>query len=135
MRFKVLFLLLIFSFTSVYGMEIKIRKSKSIYVIDIHGDMDLYNSYKLKDLVTKMIEKNVKKYIINLDKVEYIDSSGIGALVYVNSEINKNDCGLYITNINGNVKEEIETAKLWEYFPIVSTVEKALSLYNEESEL
>lgn len=45
MKIKILFLLLLFSITSVYGMEMKIRKSNTVYIIDIYGDMDLYNSY------------------------------------------------------------------------------------------
>ena len=34
-------------------MEIKIRRNSKIFIIDIEGDMDLYEAYKLKDLVTK----------------------------------------------------------------------------------
>ena len=36
-------------------MELKIRKSADNYIIDVNGEMDLYNSYKLKKLVLKMI--------------------------------------------------------------------------------
>ena len=64
-------------------MELKIRKNGEIYIIDVNGEMDLYNSYKLKELVMKMIEKNVKLFVINLEQVDYIDSSGIGALIYM----------------------------------------------------
>ena len=70
-------------------MELKIRKSKDIYIVDVTGEMDLYNSYKLKDLVVKMIEKKIASMIINLEEVEYIDSSGIGALIYICSIIKK----------------------------------------------
>jgi len=31
-------------------MELKIRKNKDVYIIDVSGEMDLYNSYKLKEL-------------------------------------------------------------------------------------
>ena len=55
-------------------MELKIRKNGEIYIIDVNGEMDLYNSYKLKELVMKMIEKNVKLFVINLEQVDYIDS-------------------------------------------------------------
>ena len=54
-------------------MDLKIRKNGEIYIIDVNGEMDLYNSYKLKELVMKMIEKNVKNFIINLEKVDYIE--------------------------------------------------------------
>ena len=45
-------------------MELKIRKNGEIYIIDVNGEMDLYNSYKLKELVMKMLEKNVKNFIL-----------------------------------------------------------------------
>jgi len=38
-------------------MELKIRKNGNNYIIDVNGEMDLYNSYKLKELVMKMLEK------------------------------------------------------------------------------
>ena len=40
-------------------MELKIRKNSEDYIVDTIGEMDLYNSYKLKELVNKMIEKGV----------------------------------------------------------------------------
>ena len=70
-------------------MELKIRKSNEIYIIDVNGEMDLYNSYKLKELVMKMLEKKVVNFVINLEQVDYIDSSGIGALIYICSTIKK----------------------------------------------
>jgi len=48
-------------------LELKIMKSNDIYIIDVNGEMDLYNSYKLKDLVIKMLDKKVNKFIINLN--------------------------------------------------------------------
>jgi len=107
-------------------VELKIRKSSNIYIIDIHGEMDLYNSYKLKDLVMKMLEKKVTKFVINLDKVEYIDSSGIGALIYICSTIKKMNLQLLVTNVHGSVKKVIELTKLMGYFPMAPTVNDAI---------
>ena len=112
-------------------MELKIRKSNEIYIIDVNGEMDLYNSYKLKELVMKMLEKKVVNFIINLEHVDYIDSSGIGALIYICSTIKKMSLKLSITNIHGSVKKVIELTKLMGYFPIANTVEEAISTFNE----
>lgn len=112
-------------------MELKIRKSNEIYIIDVNGEMDLYNSYKLKELVMKMLEKKVRNFIINLEHVDYIDSSGIGALIYICSTIKKMSLKLSITNIHGSVKKVIELTKLMGYFPIAATVEEAISIFNE----
>jgi len=108
-------------------MELKIRKNEDIYIIDVLGEMDLYNSYKLKELLMKMIEKKIEKYIINMDEVKYIDSSGIGALIYITSTIKKMNLHLSITNIHGSVKKVIELTKLANFFPILPSLEEAIS--------
>ncbi|MBN1797265.1 MAG: anti-sigma factor antagonist [Spirochaetales bacterium] len=108
-------------------MELKVRKYSNTYIIDVNGEMDLYNSYKLKELVLKMIEKKIGQFIINLENVDYIDSSGIGALIYICSTIKKINMKLQITNIHGSVKKVIELTKLMGYFPISNSVEDAIS--------
>lgn len=107
-------------------MELKIRKNKEVYIIDVSGEMDLYNSYKLKELIMKMIERKVTCMIINLEDVDYIDSSGIGALIFICSTIKKMSLKLYITNIHGSVKKVIELTKLMGFFPITNSLEEAL---------
>jgi anti-sigma B factor antagonist len=107
-------------------MDLKIRKSGQNYIIDIAGEMDLYNSYKLKELVTKLLEKKVERFIINLENVDYIDSSGIGALICICLTIEKMGLKLFMTNIHGSVKKVIELLKLVGYFPITSTIDDAL---------
>lgn len=107
-------------------MELKIRKNKDVYIVDISGEMDLYNSHKLKELITKMLERQVKYIILNLEEVEYIDSSGIGALIYICSAVKRKNTRLYITNIHGSVKKVIELTKLMGFFPITHSLEEAL---------
>lgn len=112
-------------------MELKIRKNGEIYIVDVNGEMDLYNSYKLKELVMKMLEKNVKKFVINLEQVDYIDSSGIGALIFICSTLKKMNLKLSISNVHGSVKKVIELTKLMGYFPISNSVEEAVLSLNE----
>ena len=112
-------------------MELKIRKNGEIYIIDVNGEMDLYNSYKLKELVMKMLEKNVKNFIINLEQVDYIDSSGIGALIYICSTMKKMNLKFAISNVHGSVKKVIELTKLMGCFPIANSVEEALLMIKE----
>lgn len=107
-------------------MELKIRKAKEIYIIDVSGEMDLYNSYKLKDLIMKMVEKKIGMLIINLQEVEYIDSSGIGALIYICSTIKKAGSKLFITNVHGSVKKVVELTKLAGFFPMTNSLEEAI---------
>ncbi len=108
------------------NMEIKLRRADTVYVIDVVGEMDLYNAFKLKEVVRKMIEKKIRHYVINLELVPYIDSSGIGALLQVFADIKKNGLRLRITGVKGSVRKVIELTKLAQYFPIVAGLEEAI---------
>ena len=102
-------------------MELKMRKNKDVYIVDVSGEMDLYNSYKLKELIAKMLERQIKYIVLNLEEVEYI-----GALIYICSTLKKKNLKLYITNIHGSVKKVIELTKLMGFFPITNSLEEAL---------
>ena len=77
----------------------------------------------------KMLEKNVKSFIINLEQVDYIDSSGIGALIYICSTIKKMNLKLAISNIHGSVKKVIMKNKGVNAKDISSRVKDDLKKY------
>lgn len=107
-------------------MEIKLKKYSSTYIIEIIGDMDLYSSFELKNVVSKMLAKDIKNYVVDLAKVDYIDSSGIGVLIHIYSNIKKLNRILKISNVHGSVEKVIKLTKLSQYFPIVGSVKEAL---------
>ena len=107
-------------------MEIKLKKYSSTYIIEVIGDMDLYSSFELKNIVTKMLAKDIKNYVVDMAKVDYIDSSGIGVLIHIYSNIKKLNRILKISNIHGSVEKVIKLTKLSQYFPIVGSVKEAL---------
>jgi anti-sigma B factor antagonist len=107
-------------------MEIKLRRYNTIYIIDITGDMDLYNAHRLKEVVAKLIGKGVSELIINLERVEYLDSSGVGALIHIYTQVKQKDLKLKIAHVHGSVEKVIRLTKLTDYFPIVATVKDAL---------
>ena len=107
-------------------MEIKILTNKLIYIIDIRGDMNYADSNRLKDLVMKMIEKKVERFIINTGEITSINSSGIGAFIYISSTLKKLGLSLAIANISGAVEQVMDKTKLAGYFTIFESVDEAV---------
>ncbi|MDR2305008.1 MAG: anti-sigma factor antagonist [Treponema sp.] len=107
-------------------MDIRIRTNQTIYIIDLQGEMALADSILLKELVMKMIEKKVEKFIINMKNISTFDSSGIGALIYISSTLRKMNLDLTIANVQGPVKDVIELTKLSNYFIICEDVKTAI---------
>ena len=108
-------------------MEIRIFKNDNdVYLVELAGSLDLYSSNQLKKLVMKMIENRAERCIINLGKVDKINSSGIGALIYVCSTLKKLKCPMSILATGGPVLHALEVTGLKNYFPVFRSLKEAL---------
>ena len=114
-------------------MNFRILKDKNeIYILELHGSINLYDSNRIKELVMKLIEYKNEKFIIDLKNVESMNSASLGALVYVSSNLKKLNCALAITNVNGLVLKAIEVTKLSGLLPIVPTLKEAVETVSGE---
>lgn len=108
-------------------MEIRDREEKDFVVLDISGEIDLYNAPEIKEFINKKIEEQKYNIVINFQEISYIDSSGIGALISTLSNLKKYQGTLKITNIHDSVKKVFELTKLTSFFEIYDSVETALN--------
>ena len=112
-------------------MDINKRTKDDIIILDITGEIDLYNAPEIKDIINKLIEEQKYNVIINLEKVSYIDSSGIGALISSLSNLKKYQGGLKIINVYASVRKVFELTKLTSFFEIFDSEEDALTSFNK----
>ncbi len=49
-----------------------------IEVIDVRGQIDIYTAPRLRELLIDLVSKNNYQLIVNMDKVEFLDSTGLG---------------------------------------------------------
>ena len=68
---------------------LSIAKNGAAYTVVVRGDVDLYSAYKLKETVLKLIEAGARDLVIDLAGCGYIDSAGLGALIYCQSDLRK----------------------------------------------
>lgn len=64
-------------------MKVENTKSQTTLYIKLIGDMDEYSAASVRQKCDKLIDENlsVKKIIINLSEVAFMDSTGIGFLI------------------------------------------------------
>ncbi|MCP5455735.1 MAG: STAS domain-containing protein [Thermotogae bacterium] len=81
--------------------------------IYLEGRVDITNSSELKNELYEMRNAGVKKIIIDMEDLEYIDSSGLGRVFYFFADYKKDGGIMEIHNINNpNVKKVVEIVKL-----------------------
>ena len=52
-----------------------------IEVVDVGGEIDIYTAPRLRELLIDLAGKNSYQLVVNMDKVEFLDSTGLGVLV------------------------------------------------------
>ena len=107
-------------------MKLRIWTNQAIHILDIEGDINLADANQLKELVMKMIEKKAERFIINAENISSIDSSGIGAFIYISSTLQKLGLKLAIASVNEPVGQIIEKTKLESYFSIYGNLKEAI---------
>ena len=112
-------------------MDITKKTKGDIVILEIVGEIDLYNAPEIKDIISKLIEERSYNVIIDLEKVSYIDSSGIGALISSLSNLKKYHGGLKIINVYASVRKVFELTKLTSFFEIYDSEEEAISSFNK----
>ncbi|HNV06172.1 MAG TPA: STAS domain-containing protein [Petrotogaceae bacterium] len=79
----------------------------------LEGRVDITNSADLKNVLSDLKASGVKRVIIDMSKLEYIDSSGLGRIFYFFADFKKDGGEMEIHNINSpNVKKVVEIVKL-----------------------
>lgn len=99
-------------------------------VIHIEGKLIYGNTQAAK----KELVENIRRcngYILNLDKVEYIDSTGLGAIMNFAKTITKDNKKMILVIQDTFIKEILSISKFDMIFYIVPTIEKALKDFKE----
>ena len=107
-------------------MTIKLKKNNNIYVIELDGELDLYNAYKVKTLYAKMAEKGINSIILDLENLDYLDSSGLGSMIYIFSDLKNHDGKMSLCHLNGAPKNLIQMTRLDKLFLIADTIEESV---------
>lgn len=112
-------------------MDIQMREEGNIAVLALSGRLDLASGSTLKEYVKRLAEKNITSVHLNLADVEFINSSGLGALVSIMKEIRLLKGRLTLSNLASYVQEIFEITQLSHIFEIYSTEEEAIAAYQE----
>jgi anti-sigma B factor antagonist len=94
-------------------------------VLAVEGEVDLYTSPQLRDAVTGMIEDGHERIVLDLTKVGFMDSSGLGVLVTALKRIRERDGSLSLVVPEGSVHKVLTITGLDRVFSIHRSVAEA----------
>lgn len=105
-------------------MDIKISEIDGVAVAIIEGEINISTSPQLKKDMERITNPKV---VINLEKVGYVDSSGLATLVEILKKARSRSGSLYLTHLSDKVRSLFEITKLDKLFGIYPDVATAVA--------
>jgi len=90
----------------------KVREANGVAILDLEGKLVHYASEALRDQVSRLLADNRRKFVVNLEKVTAIDSTGIGALAACFTSVARQGGALKLLNPTGHVRIALGWTKL-----------------------
>ena len=108
-------------------MQIATRQSGSATVVDVKGDIDLYNSPEVRKVILEELkDKRTSRLVVNLSQVRYIDSSGVASLVE-GLKISKSlGSRFMLYGLSPAAREVLELSRLIRVFEVFDSEDLAL---------
>jgi len=114
-------------------IDIDCRDEKEFIIFDLAGQLDIYNSGELEKLIDAYLGRGFDKFIMNLEKVTYLDSSTISAFIHSHQKLHELGGKLILVHLQGAPKEVFEMAKLHQVFELHPDVKAAIQSHSPDS--
>jgi anti-sigma B factor antagonist len=98
-----------------------------IEVIDVRGETDIYTAPRLRELLINLVSKGSYQLVVNLDKVGFLDSTGLGVLVGGLRRVRAHDGSLDLVCTQQPILKIFRITGLTEVFGIYETVDQAIA--------
>jgi len=97
----------------------------NIIVFTFKGQLDAFSEKQFKNFVTNNLRDELP-FVIDLTKIDFLDSSGLGALVQTAKECKKLKLGFSVVG-NSRVAQTIKLVRLGDFLNLRSSLEDALT--------
>ncbi|MGC8861938.1 MAG: STAS domain-containing protein [Armatimonadota bacterium] len=114
-------------------LGIEIRKNGKITVIQLAGELDAYTASRFREVMVEAIEDGGENLIVSMGDVEYIDSSGLGALVGGLKRVSERKGKIVVVRPRPQVRKVFEITGLEKVFPLFEDEEEAVAALQDGS--
>ena len=115
-------------------MQLKLTKRTvdGILAIECSGRIVFgEESALLRDEVKQAIADNVKRIVLNLGQINYIDSGGLGTLVALHTTAHNAGGAIRLANLTQRVGDLLQVTKLLTVFEVHSSEYEALEAFRQ----
>ena len=96
-------------------------------VIAVNGEIDVYTAPRLREMLIRLVDEEKYHLIVDMEGVEFLDSTGLGVLVGGLKRVRSHDGGIDLVCTQGRILRIFRITGLSKVFSIFDSVDQALA--------
>lgn len=100
------------------GIKIHTDESDRSAEIFLEGKITIETVPVFEEKLYNLINSGIKKIVLNMEKLDFIDSSGLGSFIRLKNVTGKAECDLKLIKVHKNVFSIFKFANLNTFFEI-----------------
>lgn len=102
------------------------RVDDNTQALDLEGEVDVYTAPLLRQEIMDQVDAGVKNLLVNLSKVEYLDSTGLGILIGGVKRLKEQGGSLRLVGPSARITRIFEITGLNKIFDVYTSEAEAL---------
>lgn len=102
-------------------------------IIELEGEVDVYTAPQLKQQMISLLEGGAKTMVVDLAKVDYLDSTALGVLIGGLKRMRETDGNLVLVCPNARIRRVFEITGLDKIFDLFNSTDEARDSLGKES--
>jgi anti-sigma B factor antagonist len=107
-------------------LSLETRQEDGHTIIEVGGEIDVYTAPKLRDKITELVGNGNYNLVIDMEKVDFLDSTGLGVLVGGLKKVRAHDGSMRLICNQERLLKIFRITGLTKVFAIYDTVDAAL---------
>ena len=108
-------------------LGLDVRKVDEHSVVDVKGEIDVYTAPKLREKLIELVSEGSDDVVVNLEGVDFLDSTGLGVLVGGLKRVRSHDGELVLVCTKSRILKVFEITGLTKVFSIHDSVDAAVA--------
>ena len=118
------------------SLEIQQRDREGVLILDLNGRLTVGPEVStFRDRMQKLIDAGRRQIVLNLQQVDYIDSTGLGALVMCYTSLQKAGGSVKLLNLSRRGIQLLIMTKLTTIFEVFDDEQNAINSFFPDREL
>jgi anti-sigma B factor antagonist len=107
-------------------LKIDVNSKDGVVMMKLNGEVDVYTAPKLKSRLIDLVDQGQFKIVVDLEEVDFMDSSGLGVLVGGLKRVRSHDGAIALVCTQENILKIFRITGLVKVFPIFENQDQAV---------